>query len=164
MKAATQRCSGKKELWKFRQNPQKTPAKEPILYQSHRLEVCKLTTKEPPSGIPMHWVIYYVLEIQEHPFSRTSLNGHFHSKYYRKLNISLVKKNEWLIKTTGWLKKFDNKFITSLFKLLELLILILKKMGLVCKDNRRVQISGWKSNGNAGENVQWSLHQFHIDT
>ena len=51
MKAAT-RCSGKKALSKFRQNPQKTPPKDPILYQSQRLEACNLTKKEPPTGIP----------------------------------------------------------------------------------------------------------------
>ena len=58
MKAATQSCSGRKALSKFRQIP------------------------------------YYVLEFQEHPFSRTSVNGCFCSKYCGKLNISLVKKKK----------------------------------------------------------------------
>ena len=48
MKAATHSCSGKKVLSKFRQNPQKTPAKEPILQQGHRFEVCNFTKKELP--------------------------------------------------------------------------------------------------------------------
>ena len=78
MKAATQSCSGKKPLSKFRQNP------------------------------------HYILEFQEHPFSRTPLNGCFCSKYCKKFNISLVKKKKkkkkWLIKNTSQLKKFDHKF------------------------------------------------------
>ena len=52
MKATTQSCSGKKALSKFKQNPQKTPAKEPIFKQSHRLEAFNLIKKEPPTGIP----------------------------------------------------------------------------------------------------------------
>ena len=80
------------------------------------------------------------------------------------LTFHLSKKMSDSLKRPADLRNLITSLITSLFKLLELLILILKKMGLVCKDNRRVQISGWKSNGNAGENVQWSLHQFHIET
>ena len=45
MKVATQSCTGKKVISKSKQNPQKTPAKEPILWQNHRLE------EEPPKGI-----------------------------------------------------------------------------------------------------------------
>ena len=68
------------------------------------------------------------------------------------------------------LRNLITSLITSLFKLsnyflnhtvnkeLSLWYLILKKMDLVCKDKRRVQISGQKSSGNVGENVQWSLH------
>ena len=33
-----------------------------------------------------------------------------------------------------------------------------------CKDYQRVQTPGWKNNGNTGENVHWSLLQFHMNT
>ena len=50
-----------------------------------------------------------------------------------------------------------------LFKVFSLCYLILKKKDQDCKDYRRVQTSGWKNNCNAGENVHWSLLQFHVD-
>ena len=116
MKAATQSCSGKKALSKFMQNLQKTPTKEPILWQSHRLETCNLTKKRAPHRHTqtLSYFFSYVLEFQEHQFSRTPLNDCFCSKYYRKLNISLVKK-----KMSG---SSITNLITSLFKLLELLL------------------------------------------
>ena len=93
MKAATQSWSGKKALSIFRQNPQKNTCK-----RSHS-QIKPKKKKEPPTEayLSPELFFYYILEFQEHPFSRTPLNGHFCSKYYRKLNISMVKKNEWLI-------------------------------------------------------------------
>ena len=61
---------------------------------------------------------HYILEFQEHPFSRTPLNGRFCSKYYRKLNISMVKKMSGLFD----LRNLITSLITSLFKLLKLLL------------------------------------------
>ena len=102
MKPATQSCSGKKVLSKFRQNPQKHRQRSPFFIKATGLKPATLPKRAPPpqaySGSEL---FYYVLEFQEHPFSRTPLNGRFCSKYCRKLNISLVKKNKWFIKTTS---------------------------------------------------------------
>ena len=59
MKAATQSCSGKNVLSKFRQNSQKTPAKDPIFYQSQRLKVCNLNQKRAPHS-PTQALSYFI--------------------------------------------------------------------------------------------------------
>ena len=101
-------------------------------------------------------------------------------KYFRinwkskmEKDFSLVK-YEWLIKKTCWFKEF-NYNVNSNFvlkysgyllnhisdKQLSLCCLILIKKDQDCKDYQRVQNSGWKNNDNAGENLYWSLIQFH---
>ena len=100
MKAATQSCSEKKVHSKFRQNSQKYPQRSPFSSKATGLKPATLPKKSPPpQAYPSPKLFYYVLEFQEHPFSRTPLNGRFCSKYCRKLTISLIKKIEWLIKT-----------------------------------------------------------------
>ena len=87
MNAATQSCSGKKVLSKFRQNPQQTPS---FSSKATGLKPATLPKKAPPQAYPGPELFFYVIEFQEHPFSGTPLNGRFCSKYCRKRNISLV--------------------------------------------------------------------------
>ena len=99
MNVNTQSCSGKNVASKPRQNPQKTPAKEPILQQSRRLEACNLTKKEPAPSLqafskqPTQTLRCYLLyfRIPRTPIFRTPFNDHFCSKYRKNFNISLVK-------------------------------------------------------------------------
>ena len=73
---------------------------------------------------------HYILEFQEHPFSRTPLNDCFCSKYCRryckKLNISLVKKKKKKmsdsLKRPADFRNLITSLTTSLFKLLESLL------------------------------------------
>ena len=122
MKAATQSCFGKKVLSKFRQNPQKAPAKDPFSSKATGLKSATLPKKSHPKAYLGPELFYYVLEFQKHPFSSTLLNCCFCIKYYRKLNISLVKKMSGLLKRPVDLRNLITTLITSLFRLLELLL------------------------------------------
>ena len=64
LEAALQSGSGKQILSKPGQNPWETPAKEPTLQQSCRVEACICTKNEPshshlPRILPRSWVIIY---------------------------------------------------------------------------------------------------------
>ena len=98
----------------------KHPQRSPFSGKATGLKPATLPKKGLPQAYLGAELFYYVLEFQEHPFSRTPLNGRFCSKYCRKLDISLVKKMSGLLKRPVDLR--NSSLITSLFELLELLL------------------------------------------
>ena len=64
MKAATESCSGKKVLSKFRQNPQKHPQRSPFSSKATGLKPATLPKKNPPQAYPGPDLCYYVLAFQ----------------------------------------------------------------------------------------------------